>query len=219
MPLARRRNSTYRHRKPWPAVVILVVLVTAGVGVWTTVFRRASDTNAQVGCPGPAATEPAGWTPLPYTALNHVAPIPADQVRVRTLNGATERGLAVRISLELGQFGFTSVGVGNDPLHPRGDLRCVGQIRFGPTGAAAARTLSLVFPCAQLVRDDRPDDTVDLALGAYATDATPNPAARTALKALAAEPAPSGGGQQSARTGLAPAVPAHDLTAARAVAC
>ncbi len=49
-----------------------------------------------------------------------------------------------------------------------------GQIRYGPAGASAARTLSLVVPCAELVDDGRQGATVDLALGSDFRDITPS---------------------------------------------
>lgn len=40
-----------------------------------------------------------------------------------------------------------------------------GPIRFGPAGKSAAAALWLVAPCTQLFQDQRPDDSVDLAIG------------------------------------------------------
>ena len=60
-------------------------------------------------------------------------------------------------------------------------MECVGQLRFGPAGSGAARTLSLVLPCTELVRDDRTDDTVDIAVGTGFRDVNPPRAVRNAL--------------------------------------
>jgi hypothetical protein len=187
--------------------VILVILAAAGVTVWTRVLHQAGDTTAMASCPVSTAT-PAGQpklTPLPYPALDKVAPIPPAQVRVRTLNASSQVGLAGRISLELQQYGFTLVGSpGNDPRYPNGGMRCFAQIRFGPNGATAARTLSLLVPCAQLVRDDRQDSSVDLSLGTYFTDLAPNGDATTVLSRLSAfargHPAAGGGLESQAPT-------------------
>ena len=82
-------------------------------------------------------------------------------------NASAVRGQAKAVTDELRAAGFESIlDSNNDPLYPAADLRCVAQIRFGPAGAAAARTVLLVAPCAQLVVDTRVDDSVDLALGA-----------------------------------------------------
>ena len=42
---------------------------------------------------------------------------------------------------------------------------CHGQIRFGPSGRAGAAAVWLVAPCVELFQDNRPDDSVDLAIG------------------------------------------------------
>ncbi len=158
---------------------------------------------------------------MPYSALNSVPPDPAGQVRVRTLNATTQVGLAGRIALELSQYGFQQVGQpSTDPRYPSGDMRCFGQIRFGPNGEAAARTLSLVVPCAQLVSDSRQDATVDLALGSYFTDLAPSSDATQALAQLAtwsAEP-PDGGGLESAGA-VARRVSARPLAGAHTFRC
>ena len=49
-------------------------------------------------------------------------------------------------------------------------LACQGQIRFGPDGRAAAAAVWLVAPCVELFQDQRPDDTVDLAIGTDFTE-------------------------------------------------
>lgn len=218
----RSRRRLYRRRRPWPAIVILVVLAAAGATVWVRVLNNAGDVTAQASCP--AVTAPAGHpklTPLPYSALNDVQPIPADQVRVRTLNASSQVGLAGRIALELQQHGFVVAEPANDPYHPKGTMRCFGQIRFGPNGEAAARTLSLVVPCAQLVRDDRQDASVDLALGTYFTDLAPSGDALKVLSRLAAwshdHPA-SAGGLQSQGAPL-PRLPGQLLAGAHTFGC
>lgn len=121
---------------------------------------------------------------------------------MRTLNGSTQRGLAVRIGFEMAQYGIAQTGVpGNDPRYPTGDMRCFGQIRFGPNGSGAARTLSLLVPCAQLVRDNRQDTSVDLALGDYFADLAPSSDGVEALAQLGrlarGQSTSDGGGLQS----------------------
>jgi hypothetical protein len=207
-----------------PAIIILVVLATAGVLVWSHVLRQAGNSTVQASCPVSADT-PAGLsavTPVPYSALNDVQPIPAAQVRVHELNSSTQVGLAGRIALELRQYGFAQVGTpGNDPRYPSGDMRCFGQIRFGPNGAAAARTLSLIVPCAQLVRDDRQDASVDLALGTYFTDLAPSSDAVTVLGQLSAfaQDHPAAGGGLQSQAQQAPAVSARLLAGAHTFRC
>jgi hypothetical protein len=219
----RSGRRLYRRRRPWPAIIILVLLATAGVVVWARVLNHADNSTAQSSCPAPASP-PAGLpaiTPLPYSALNAVQPIPAAGVRVHTRNASTQVGLAGRVALELQQYGFAQAGTpDNDPRYPLGDMKCFAQIRFGANGTTAARTLSLVVPCAQLVRDNRQDASVDLALGNYFTDLAPSPVALQVLDQLAnwanSHPA-TGGGLQS--TGALPSVSAALLAGAHTFGC
>lgn len=225
-PILRRRagRRLYRRRRPLPAIIILVVLATAGIVVWTKVLHQAGNSTVQAAC-RPSAATPAGLpaiTPLAYTALDRVAPVPPAQVHVRTLNATRQVGLAGRIALELRQYGFTEVGQpSDDPRYPAGDMTCFGQIRFGPGGAGAARSLSLLVPCAQLVRDDRQDGTVDLVLGSYFTDLQPSRAAVQVLDRLTAwakrRPAASGGLESAPVP--APALPAGLLAGAHTFRC
>jgi len=177
------RARPYRGRRPQRAIIALVALIGVTVVVWSTVFLRAGDINSRVSCPA-TATGDTG-TGLSYTALNSVQPTPPNSVTVRVLNASNAVGAGSTVAAELSQWGFTIAGQpADDPLYPRGDMRCVGQIRFGPAGAGAARTVSLLVPCAELIRDDRQDDTVDLALGTDFTDLTPNSDARNVLNQL-----------------------------------
>jgi len=102
-----------------------------------------------------------------HESLAAVRPANPSTIVLRVYNSSSTRGQAKAVTDELRAAGFESIlGGANDPLYPAADLRCVAQIRFGPAGAAAARTVLLVAPCAQLVVDTRVDDSVDLSLGA-----------------------------------------------------
>jgi hypothetical protein len=137
-----------------------------------------------MGCPV-SATASASETLVSYAALEPVIPLPPGAVVVTVLNATDRRGLAAQVTSTLQGQGFTRATTGgNDLLHPPGTMRCRGQIRFGSHGAAAARTLALVMPCAELVSDERQDSTVDLVLGATFSTLDPNSAARTVLKQL-----------------------------------
>ncbi len=121
----------------------------------------------------PASTPPP--TPQVITSLGAYAgrdsitavrPANPSTILLQVFNSSAVRGQAKAVTDELRAAGFESIKDGsNDPLYPAADLRCVAQIRFGPAGAAAARTALLVAPCAQLVVDTRVDDSVDIALG------------------------------------------------------
>lgn len=101
-----------------------------------------------------------------HESLANVRPANPSTILLTVYNASTVRGQAKAVADELRAAGFESMlASGNDPLYPASDLGCVAQIRFGPAGAAAARTVLLVTPCAQLVVDSRVDDSVELALG------------------------------------------------------
>ena len=66
--------------------------------------------------------------------------------------------------------GFAAPPAQHDPLYGSNRLSCQGQIRFGPAGRAAAAAVWLVAPCVELYQDQRPDNTVDLAIGTDFTE-------------------------------------------------
>lgn len=180
-----RQPKRYHSRRPMRAVLPAVVLSAVAGLVWAGVLR--SDPPAD-GC----QTAATPGRRLPFDGLDEVAPAPPQQVRVQVLNAGGTRGEATIVGGGLSELGFASTDTAtNDPLHPAFDLRCHGEIRFGVAGQAAARTLSLALPCADLVRDTRPDSTVDLALGTRFTALRPNAAARQALQDLAQPPQPA----------------------------
>ena len=125
--------------------------------------------------PRPPTSAPTATTPQIVTSLGayadheslaNVRPANPSTILLTVFNASTVRGQAKAVTDELRAAGFESMlASGNDPLYPASDLGCVAQIRYGPAGAAAARTVLLVAPCAQLVVDSRVDDSVDLALG------------------------------------------------------
>ena len=197
-----RRPGPYRTRKPMRAVLLALVLTTVAGLVWTIVLRPDSTAG---GCQVAAEAAGAAVTPgqrLPVDGLDDVSPAPPQQVRVQVLNASGERGEAAIVGGGLSELGFAPTGrPANDPAHPAFDLLCYGEIRFGVAGQAAARTLSLALPCAELVRDARPDAMVDLALGTKFTALRPNTAARAALQRLA-QLGPSAPGEFS-QSGLA----------------
>lgn len=202
-----REKARYRKRKPIPAIVIVAVLGVAAVFVWIKVIHKASDINAAVSCAVsstppiqlPGHGKPKPGTPLPYDALDKIAPEPASSVRVQVYNASTQRGAATQASVQLTEDGFQVGKAANDPLYPKQDMNCRGQIRFGANGESAARTVSLLVPCTQLVRDNRQDNTVDLSIGKDFTAVAPNNQAQQALHELstwaASHPAAQGGQQ------------------------
>jgi hypothetical protein len=229
--MTRERGRGYRRRKPIPAIVLAVLLVIAVIVVWVKVIDRADNTAAATTCPPvPAlAGKPAPQigTPLAYSALAKVTPAPPAQVQVSVYNASPKRGAAQVVSTSLLQLGFQVAGDPKiDPAYPQSDknpndvMACQGQIRFGPNGEAAARTLSLVLPCTQLIKDPRQDASVTVSIGTKFGSVAPNGDAQQVLKQLTdfakAHPVPQGGQQAQ---GLAPQIAPELLTGAAATPC
>jgi hypothetical protein len=116
---------------------------------------------------------------------------------VRVLNAGGQRGQANLVAAQLGDLGFGEAAPpANDPFYPDENLECSAQLRFGSAGEAAASTLALVLPCAEMVRDGRTESTVDVAVGTAFGDINPGTQTRDVLDQLSA--APSGGTDGSA---------------------
>ncbi|MBE1476215.1 envelope integrity protein Cei [Actinophytocola algeriensis] len=220
-------GQRYRKRRPLPALLLVLVLGVAATVVWLKVMNEDNEvTGAQHCDPPPKATAPAGQpvpTPgkaLENTALDRTEPAAPSSALVRVINASGQRGQARLVTETLRGLGFSQIGdPANDALYGE-KMACRAQIRFGAQGTAAARTLSLLEPCAELIRDERQDATVDVALGEKFDDLHPNRAARTLLEQLndfAKQNPPTQGGLQSD-----PAQPKLDstlLAAARNVKC
>ncbi|MGO1054276.1 MULTISPECIES: envelope integrity protein Cei [unclassified Crossiella] len=219
----RQGLGRYRRRRPLPALIILALLGVIATFVWSKVFRNVDDVEAAVRCDGPPAVE-AGKTPYngqgqARDALDKTDPWPASDVKIRVLNGGGLRGQAKLVNEELIGFGFNKAGEpGDDPVYAD-KLSCHGQLRYGPNGAGAARTMSLLAPCVQLVRDERQDSTVDVVLGKKFDGIKPAPSTRQLLDKLKewAEQQPEKGGQQAAPP--PPQLDAEQLASARNVHC
>lgn len=174
-----QQGPRYRRRRPLPALVLLAVLIVLSGLLWSRVFGTTETVEMATRCnrpappstasspevPEPPASSEAGRM-LPRDALDRKTPAPPQEVKVRVLNGNGEANQASLISQELSNLGFgKGEDPANDPVYSDLNLKCHAQIRFGMAGAEAARTLSLIVPCAQLVRDQRADAGVDLSLG------------------------------------------------------
>lgn len=190
-----RRGPRYRRRRPLPALLALGLLVVLSGFMWTRVFETADDIEVATSCPPPSPAkmppkhdQPEQVPPgnaLPRNGLDQTAPIAPQNVQVRVLNGNGQSRQASMISDELSNLGFVKGGdPANDPVYVNQDLVCHGQIRYGDAGVGAARTLSLIAPCAQLVHDERQDETVDLALGKRFEDVKTTSEAKKILQEL-----------------------------------
>jgi hypothetical protein len=166
--MARPRPYRRRRRRPW--AVLVTVLALAAVTTWTVVLTAGAGASGIAACPPSAAGPPPGDV-LAADALDDVAPAPPELIRVAVLNAGGQRGQANLVAAQLIDLGVTEAAEPtNDGVYPDGDMDCVGQLRFGPSGEAAASTLALVMPCMELVRDERAEDTVDVAVGTAFAD-------------------------------------------------
>ncbi|MBO0841146.1 MAG: envelope integrity protein Cei [Sciscionella sp.] len=222
-----RRAPGYRRRRPLPALAALIVLGVATIVVWVTVVHTSGNSTAGAECNAPTVKAARG-KPAPQAgqvlapdALHKTTPLPAGQIQVKVLNGGTKRGEASIVSTTLQQLGFSqAASPSDDPLYPNGGLDCPAQIRFGPNGAGAARTISLLAPCSQLVRDNRQDASVDFSIGTKFTDLSPGVDARQLLQQLAqaaSQQPPQQGGQQE--QGPPPSANAALISKAESAGC
>ena len=205
----------YRRRRRTPWVVVVAVLAAVAVVTWTVVLTEAGGPSTATACPPPTSGTLPGEV-VDVEALDGVAPVPPSAVQVRVFNASGQRGQANLVAAQLSDLGFPEAAPpDNDPLHPNGEMECVGQLRFGPAGAGAARTLTLVLPCVELVRDDRGDASVDVSVGTGFRDVNPPRAVRNALEQIGSGGATGGGADGSANAD--PADPAASGTAAPGV--
>jgi hypothetical protein len=224
----RNGGQRYRKRRPLPAFLLILVLGIAATIVWLRVMNSDHEVTAAVHCDKPTTTPtvPAGQPKptlgkaLEPDALDRTKPALPGSALVRVVNASSQRGQARLVTENLKALGFTQVAdPANDALYGE-SMTCRSQIRFGAQGTAAARTLSLVEPCAELIRDDRQDATVDIALGEKFDDLDPNSAAKTLLEQLndfaKQNPAAQGGLQADAPQ---PDLDPQLLSAARNTKC
>lgn len=189
----RSTDRPYERRRRGPVIALVAVLATIAVITWTSVLVNAAGPSRGRECPPPASGSVPGQALAPDT-LDATTPLPASAVKIRVLNAGGQRGQANLVAAQLGDLGFGEAAAPtNDPYYPDGDMDCTGQIRFGPAGESGASTVALVLPCAQLIRDDRTDDAIDVAVGTEFGDVKPGTAVRDALDQLAGESSGSGG--------------------------
>ena len=104
--------------------------------------------------------------------MTDVTPAKLADTKIRVLNASGQGGQAAEVAGELRDLGFAEPAAANDPVYANARLECQGQIRFGPSGRAAAAAVWLVAPCTELFQDQRSDDTVDLAIGTEFSELT-----------------------------------------------
>ena len=168
-----KHGRPFRRRNPRPAIIAVISLVLLTTGVWIVAFTRPADIHHVAACntpPLPANSNSSAPQQLgeqvSRSEMADVAPAKLAETKVRVLNASGRGGQAADVAGALRDLGFPQPTAANDPVYANTRLSCPGQIRFGTAGQAAAAAVWLVAPCTELFRDERGDDSVDLALGA-----------------------------------------------------
>lgn len=164
-----KHGRPFRRRNYLPGAIVFAVLVVATLVAWMVVAGQPAEIHQATTCnPPPPPTDPnqpkLGDQVSAPTMVN-VVPAKLDDTKIRVLNASGQGGQASEVAGALHDLGFNQPTAGNDPVYAGVRLECQGQIRFGAAGKAAAAAVWLVAPCTQLFQDQRPDDTVDLAIG------------------------------------------------------
>lgn len=166
-----KHGRPFRRRNFLPAIITLAALAVVTMLVWSIALNQSTDVAQAVVCnrpPAPAPGEPAPpplGTQVSRADMTEVAPAKLADTRIRVLNASGQGGQAAEVAGELRDLGFAQPEAANDAVYASTRLACHGQIRFGPSGRAAAAAVWLVAPCAELFEDERPDAVVDLAIG------------------------------------------------------
>ncbi len=175
-----KRGRPFRRRNYLPGILLFVALAVVALMVWVMALNRPPDVREATVCnaPPPAAdpSAPAAQLGEQVTRadMTDVAPAKLADAKIRVLNASGQGGQAGEVAGELRDLGFADPTAANDPVYAKARLECQGQIRFGPSGRAAAAAVWLVAPCTELFQDHRTDDTVDLAIGTEFTELTHN---------------------------------------------
>ncbi len=169
-----KHGRPFRRRNYIPGIVVMVVLALVTLAVWVVAFNQTADVTQQAACNPPPpvadATQTALGEPVSAATMLDVTPAKLADTKIRVLNASGQGGQASEVAGALRDLGYAPPTAGNDTVYENTRLACQGQIRFGPSGRAAAAALWLVAPCTELFQDQRPDDTVDLAIGTEFSD-------------------------------------------------
>lgn len=193
-----KRGLPFRRRNIWPGVVAAGVLAIITAVIWLIALSRPAEVDEAAVCnPPPPQIEPNApilGQQVSFSAMTDTDPARLTDTKIRVLNASGHGGQAAEVSGALRDLGFAQPTADNDPIYANTRLTCQGQIRFGEKGKAAAASLWLVAPCTELFQDDRPDDSVDLAIGTEFTALTHSDdidAVLAGLRPDATEPADS----------------------------
>lgn len=168
----RRPVRARRDRRPLVPVIFLLVLALAALGVWWNVFRtEAADARADAAACSSAEAAPPSLDP--------------SAVEIRVLNATDTAGLAGTVAATMQSRGFVVTEAANDSSPRRAEVTGVGEVRFGPRGAEAARYTELFLPGAAEYQDTRATAVVDLVIGPQFTELATAEAVAAALSPAA----------------------------------
>jgi hypothetical protein len=154
-----------------PGILLLVALSVATLTVWVVALNRPVDVEQTAACNPPPPPADANTPPTPLgervtrSEMVDVTPAKLADTTIRVLNASGQGGQAAEVAGALRDLGFAEPSAANDAVYASARLTCQGQLRFGPSGRAAAAAVWLVAPCTELFQDERSDETVDLAIG------------------------------------------------------
>jgi hypothetical protein len=173
-----KRGRPFRRRNNLPAILLFIALAVVTMLVWVMALNQPVDVHEAAACnaPPPAAdpNDPAQklGEQLSRSTMTEVTPAKLADTKIHVLNASGQGGQAAEVAGELRDLGYAEPAAANDTVYANTRLECQGQIRFGPSGRAAAAAVWLVAPCTELFQDQRSDATVDLAIGTEFTGLT-----------------------------------------------
>ena len=170
-----KQGRPFRRRNFMPGILMFAAMAVVTLIVWVIALNRPPDVTEAAVCnpPADAAADPTQsrlGEQVTRASMTEVGPANLADTKIRVLNASGQGGQAAEVAGQLRDLGFAEPTAANDPLYENNRLACQGQIRFGPSGRAAAAAVWLVAPCVELFQDQRPDDTVDLAIGTDFTE-------------------------------------------------
>jgi hypothetical protein len=173
-----KRGRPFRRRNYLPGILLFITLAVVTLLVWVMALNQPVDVHEAAACnaPPPAADPSAPaqqlGEQLSRSRMTEVTPAKLADTKIRVLNASGQGGQAAEVASELRDLGYAEPVAANDTVYANARLECQGQIRFGPSGRAAAAAVWLVAPCTELFQDQRSDATVDLAIGTEFTELT-----------------------------------------------
>jgi LytR cell envelope-related transcriptional attenuator len=183
-----KQGRPFRRRNFLPGICMFVTLAVITLVIWVFALNRPADVQEAAVCNAPAeATDPTQANlgeQVSRADMTEVDPANLADTKIRVLNASGQGGQAAELAGQLRDLGFAEPTAANDPLYENNRLACQGQIRFGPSGRPAAAAVWLVAPCVELFQDQRPDDTVDLAIGTDFTELASNDDIEAVLASL-----------------------------------